>query len=129
MKRILTAAAIAVGLAGTAQAADPVLGVWQTSPDDGAYAHVQFAPCGVAVCGKIIRTFNDSGEYQSPNIGKTLFIDMVPQGDGSYKGSAWRPSNEKIYKGTMTLSGNALKAGGCVAGGLICIKNDLKRIQ
>lgn len=129
MKRILTAAAIAVGLAGTAQAADPVLGVWQTSPDDGAYAHVQFAPCGAAVCGKIIRTFNDSGEYQSPNIGKTLFIDMVPQGDGSYKGSAWRPSNEKIYKGTMTLSGNALKAGGCVAGGLICIKNDLKRIQ
>lgn len=129
MKRLLTAAIVALGFAGPALAADPVLGVWQTSVDDGAYAHVQFAPCGGAVCGKIIRTFNDSGEYQSPNIGKTLFIDMVPQGDGSYKGSAWRPSNGKIYKGTMTLSGNALKAGGCVAGGLICIKNDLKRIK
>jgi uncharacterized protein (DUF2147 family) len=129
MKQFFAAGILAMGLAGAAHAADPVEGIWQTSVDDGAYAHVQFAPCGGAVCGKIIRTFNESGEYKSPNIGKTLFIDMVPQGDGTYEGSAWRPSNGKIYKGTMTLSGNSLKAGGCVAGGLICVKNDLKRIK
>lgn len=129
MKTLLTAAAVALGMAGMAQAADPVLGMWQTSVDDGKYAHVKFSTCGGAVCGKIVRTFDSNGEYKSPNIGKTLFIDMVPQGDGTYNGSAWRPSNGKIYKGTMTLSGNALKAGGCVAGGLICVKNDLKRIK
>ena len=129
MKKLLIAAAGAVIMSAVAVAADPVVGVWQTEPDDGAYAHVKFAPCGNAYCGKIVRTFNDSGEYKSPNIGKTLFIDMVPQGDGTYKGSAWRPSNGKIYNGSMSLSGKTLKAGGCVAGGLICIKNKLVRIK
>ncbi len=128
MKHLMIAAALIFG-STAAVAADPVLGTWQTSVDDGAYAHVKFQKCGSAVCGKIVRTFNADGEYQSPNIGKTLFIDMVPQGDGTYKGSAWRPSNGKTYTGSMTLSGNSLKAGGCIAGGLICVKNNLKRIN
>ncbi len=33
-------------------------------------------------CGKIARTFKDGAEYDSPNKGKTLVIDMAPQGDG-----------------------------------------------
>lgn len=129
MKKFLIAVACAMMTSTAVHAADKVVGVWQTEPDDGSYAHVQFAPCGGAFCGKIVRTFNASGEYKSPNIGRNLFIDMVPQGDGSYKGSAWRPSNGKIYNGSMILSGNTLKAGGCVAGGLICIRNTLTRIK
>lgn len=129
MKKLVMGAIFALGTTSAALAADPVLGVWQTEADDGKYAHVNFAPCGAAVCGKIVRTFDANGEYKSPNIGKTLFIDMMPQGDGTYKGSAWRPANGKIYNGVMTLSGNSLKAGGCVAGGLICIKNNLKRLK
>ncbi|MDF1726346.1 MAG: DUF2147 domain-containing protein [Sulfitobacter sp.] len=129
MKKTLTAALVGLFAAGAAWAADPVEGLWQTSVDDGAYAHVKFAPCGNAYCGTIVRTFNADGEYKSPNIGKTLFIDMVPKGDGTYAGQAWRPANGKIYKGSMTLDGNSLKAGGCVAGGLICIKNTLKRLN
>ena len=81
-----------------------------------------------AICGTLTRTFNASGEYKSPNIGKTLFIDMVPKGDGTYSGKAWRPANGKTYKGSMTLNGNTLKAGGCVAV-VICIKNDLTRVN
>ncbi|KAJ01862.1 DUF2147 domain-containing protein [Sulfitobacter mediterraneus] len=127
MKTMITAALFAVGLAGGALA-DPVLGVWKTEVDDGAYAHVKFAPCGPNFCGKIVRTFNAEGEYKSPNLGKTLFIDMTPDGNGKYSGSAWRPANGKIYKGSMTLKGNKLKAGGCVAG-IICIKNTLTRIK
>ncbi len=72
----------------------------KTESDDGAFAYVQMAPCGAAICGTIIRTFNAEGEYQSENIGKVLVIDMVPQGDGEYSGSVWRPSNDKIYIGT-----------------------------
>lgn len=128
MKHLLTAAAVALGLAGAA-AADPVLGTWKTQPDDGAYAHVEMAKCGPAVCGKIARTFNATGEYQSPNIGKTLVIDMVPNGDGSYAGQVWRPSNGKIYTGKMDLAGSSLALRGCVAGGLICSKQTWTRVN
>ncbi|KIC25946.1 MULTISPECIES: DUF2147 domain-containing protein [unclassified Leisingera] len=128
MKHLLAGIAVALGLAGAA-AADPVLGVWKTEADDGSYAHIQMAKCGAAVCGKIARTFNSEGEYKSPNIGKTLVIDMVPNGDGSYEGKVWRPSNDKIYTGKMDLSGSSLALRGCVAGGLICSKQTWTRVQ
>ncbi|KIC39596.1 DUF2147 domain-containing protein [Leisingera sp. ANG-M7] len=128
MKHLLAGMAVAVGLAGAA-AADPVLGVWKTQADDGSYAHIRMAKCGAAVCGKIARTFNSEGEYKSPNIGKTLVIDMVPNGDGSYEGKVWRPSNDKIYIGKMDLAGSSLALRGCVVGGLICSKQTWTRVQ
>ncbi|EBA15644.1 hypothetical protein RSK20926_15541 [Roseobacter sp. SK209-2-6] len=109
--------------------ADPVLGTWQTQPDDGSYAHIKMQKCGAAICGKIARTFNSDGEYQSPNIGKTLVIDMVPGGGGYYEGKVWRPSNDKIYVGKMDLSGKKLALRGCVAGGLICSKQTWTRVD
>ncbi|MEZ5779290.1 MAG: DUF2147 domain-containing protein [Paracoccaceae bacterium] len=127
MKKLTLAVAFAF-LAGAASA-DPVEGVWQTEPDDGAYALVTIEPCGAAFCGKISRTFNATGEYQSPNLGKTLVIDMVPNGEGNYAGKVWRPSNDKIYIGKIQLSGNSLKLAGCVAGGLICSKQTWQRVQ
>ena len=71
MKKGILAAIFAV-TAATAALADPVEGVWKTQPDDGAYAHVKMSPCGDAICGTIVKTFNDGGEYKSPNL--TLFI-------------------------------------------------------
>ncbi|MEM6303476.1 MAG: DUF2147 domain-containing protein [Pseudomonadota bacterium] len=128
MKTWITAAAAAIGLAGAAFA-DPAVGTWQTQVDDGAYAHVKMSKCGSAVCGKIARTFNDSGEYNSPNLGKTLVIDMKPSGGGAYEGKVWRPSNNKVYIGKMQVNGNALRLSGCVAGGLICSKQTWKRLN
>ncbi|WP_167647571.1 DUF2147 domain-containing protein [Mameliella alba] len=117
------------GLAAGAAAADPVEGTWQTEPDDGSYAHIVMAPCGGKICGQIARTFNAGGEYASPTRGKTLVIDMVPQGNGKYEGKVWRPSNNKIYLGKMTLDGSRLKLRGCVAGGLICSAQTWRRVQ
>lgn len=128
MKTMITAALFAAGLAGAALA-DPAVGTWKTQVDDGAYAHVKMTPCGGAVCGKIARTFNDSGEYKSKNLGKTLVIDMKTVGGGKYKGKVWRPSNDKIYIGKMAVSGNTLKLSGCVAGGLICSKQTWQRLN
>lgn len=128
MKQFLIGLAMATGLAGMA-AADPVLGTWRTEPDDGSYAHIEMAPCGGAICGKIAKTFNASGEYNSENIGKTLVIDMAPAGNGKYEGSVWRPSNNKIYIGKMDLNGNSLALRGCVAGGLICSKQTWTRVN
>tara|TARA_B110000902_G_scaffold238090_1_gene285669 strand:- start:903 stop:1169 length:267 start_codon:yes stop_codon:yes gene_type:complete len=86
MKTILMAAVATVTLGLGAASADPALGTWKTAVDDGAYAHVEMSKCGSNVCGKIARTFNDSGEYASENIGKTLVIDMKADGSGNYAG-------------------------------------------
>lgn len=127
MRKFLVAAALVLG--ATAAFADPVEGVWQTQADDGAYAHVTIAPCGAAFCGVISRTFKDGAEYQSPNLGKQIVIDMVPQGDGTYDGKVWRPSNDKIYVGGIELNGDSMKLAGCVAGGLICKKQAWSRVK
>lgn len=129
MRRLFsTATAVFVVLAGAA-AADPAEGIWQTQPDDGAFAFVQITPCGEAVCGTIIRSFNEQGEYDSPNQGRQIVIDMVPQGDGTYQGQVWRPSNDKIYTGNMTLGGDQLRLRGCVLGGIICASQHWVRVQ
>ena len=118
MKSSLMAAVF--GLAATAAMADPIEGMWKTQPDDGSYALVKIGPCGANFCGTIQRTFNEQGEYKSPNIGKKIVIDMAPKGDGAYEGQVWRPSNDKIYIGKIALSGKSMKLSGCVAGGLLC---------
>lgn len=127
--RTLIMAAMCAALAGSAAAQDAALGVWQTEVDDGAFAHVTMSPCGAAVCGVISRTFDDTGEYQSENLGKTLVIDMMPTGDGGYEGSVWRPSNDKIYIGKMDVAGDTLRLRGCVAGGLLCSSQTWQRIN
>ena len=127
MKRLL--AAMAFAALGTAAQADPAEGLWQTQVDDGAYAHVRMAPCGSDVCGTITRTFKGGAEYESPNKGKVLVRNMTPQGGGAYAGQVWRPSNNKIYLGKMTLAGDRLQLKGCVAGGLICSSQTWARIQ
>ena len=128
MKQWIFGFILAVGMAGAAMAQDPVIGVWQTEVDDGAFAHIDMAQCGDAICGMIIRAFNADGEYQSPNIGRQIVIDMVPQGDGAYEGSVWRPSNDRIYIGRMQLRGNQLDLRGCVAGGLLCARQTWARV-
>ncbi|WP_092061268.1 DUF2147 domain-containing protein [Poseidonocella pacifica] len=120
---------VALTLAASAVSADPVEGVWQTEPDDGAFAHVTMQPCGQAICGVITRTYNTDGEYASLNLGKTLVIGMVPKGAGKYEGKVWRPSNGKTYIGKMDHTGETLALRGCVAGGLLCSKQTWRRIK
>ena len=129
MKKLALATVFAIaGLPALAQ--DAAIGVWQAQVDDGRFAMVKMYQCGAAVCGDITRSFMADGtEYDSPNNGKRLVIDMVPQGGGAYEGQVWRPSNDKIYIGKMQVNGNALSLKGCVAGGLLCANQDWKRLQ
>ncbi|GKY89438.1 DUF2147 domain-containing protein [Sinisalibacter aestuarii] len=128
MKKTLLAAALA--LAPGLALADPVHGMWKTEVDDGSYAYVEMAACsGGKTCGWIRRTFDDTGEYDSENIGKALVINMENTGDGQYRGSVWRPANDKIYIGKMELAGNTLSLSGCVAGGLLCKAQTWTRLQ
>lgn len=127
MKKLALAGLFA--LTATMASADPLEGIWKTEVDDGSYAHIKIAPCGPAFCGVIHQTFKDTGEYESENKGKMLVIDMIPQGEGEYEGSVWRPSNDKIYYGTISLTGDSLKLAGCIAGGLICSKQSWTRLK
>ncbi len=128
MKRIILTLAAVVGLAGMA-AADPIEGIWQTEVDDGSYAHVTVVPCGAGFCGTVSRTFNAGGEYSSPNLGKQILREMVPQGGSDYEGRVWRPSNDKVYFGKVSLSGDQMALRGCVAGGLICARQNWVKVQ
>ena len=128
MKKLLLGLIMAIFTAFPAFAADPMLGLWKTAVDDGAYAHVDIHMCGPAICGTIMRTFNSDGEYASPNIGKDIILNMVPNGSGKYKGNVWRPSNGKTYIGKIVLNGNSLKMSGCVAGGLFCSSSNWTRL-
>ena len=129
MKSIVLGGALSL-FAGAAFAADPLEGVWRTEVDDGAYAQVTIIPCGPAFCGTITASFHEDGSpYESENVGKMIVIDMLPQGEGQYEGSVYRPSNEKTYYGTISLDGDVLKLAGCVFGGLICAKQTWAREQ
>lgn len=119
MKTFLLAAVMALTTTAAA-VADPIEGLWQTQPDDGAVAIVSIAPCGGAFCGTIVKTFKGQQEYASPNIGKQIVRSMAPAAGGGYAGQVWRPANNKIYQGKATISGSSMKLSGCVAGGLIC---------
>lgn len=128
MKRILLAIAATFAFATAAAAQDAAIGIWQTEVDDGSFAHVVMQPCGNAVCGTIQRTFQADGTpYQSPNIGLQIVRSMVPNGDGTYSGQVFRPSNGKTYTGKMQVTGDALRLQGCVAGGLICASQNWVR--
>ncbi|WP_299023914.1 DUF2147 domain-containing protein [uncultured Sulfitobacter sp.] len=128
MRMILAAAVAAFGLVGAASA-DPAAGTWKTEVDDSRYAHVKMQSCGAAMCGTIVKTFLNGENYKSPNLGKKLVIDMKPEGGGKYAGKVWRPANDKVYIGKMTVSGNSLTLSGCVAGGLICKKQKWSRLN
>jgi len=108
MKKIVLALAATIGMATGAAAQDAAVGIWQTEVDDGSFAHISMQPCGGAVCGTIQRTFYaDGSEYQSPNIGKQIVINMAPNGDGSYEGQVFRPSNGKVVCFVQVRTGNA----------------------
>ena len=116
-------------LAGPAAAADPIEGVWQTEVDEGAYAHVTIAPCGAAYCGTITRTFSAGAEIASPNVGRQIVREMVPQGGGEYQGRVWRPSNDRVYLGKIAVRGDQMALRGCVAGGLICARQNWVKLR
>jgi uncharacterized protein (DUF2147 family) len=109
--------AILLTLAGApAFARDPAIGVWQTEPDrKSLISHIEIRQCGEYICGRILKAFNTSGqEVSTPNIGKELFWDMVPHGDGGYSnGTAWVPLMNITVRASMQLAGSRLKVRAC----------------
>lgn len=96
--------------------ADPVVGLWKTEPDrKNLTSHIQIRQCGPNLCGKIVKAFDPSGkEVKTKNIGKELFWDVKPAGNGSYKdGTVVVPMLNVKAKANMELRGQKLKVTGC----------------
>lgn len=112
----LTVAAI-IGLAGTA-AADPLLGTWRTAQDDnGNSGLIRVAPCGNALCGTLVQSFDASGNaFTSENQGRQIISETVPQGGGEYRGKVYSPDRDRTYNSRLVLNGNRLSVSGCVLG-------------
>ena len=103
-------------LALPAAAADPVVGLWKTEPDrKNLTSHIQIRQCGPNLCGKIIKAYDPSGkEVKTKNIGKELFWDVKPAGNGTYKdGTVVVPMLNVKAKANMELRGQKLKVTGC----------------
>lgn len=130
MRKVLTV--VLAVLAGPALAADPAEGTWKTKPDDnGHFGYVEIAPCGAALCGVLVKAFDETGaEIESPNIGKQIVWDMVANGDGTYgDGKVWAPDRDKTYNSKMALDGDTLGVSGCVLGGIICRESAWTRVN
>lgn len=112
-RQLTLAAAATLMLAGIAHA-DPIEGNWKTK--SGATAAI--AGCGGGFCITL-----KSGEHAGKQIGT-----FNAGGGGNYSGKITDPANDKTYTGKATLSGNSLKMGGCVLGGLICRNENWTRL-
>lgn len=119
MRTLLTAAALTLGIAGTAMAADPIVGTWQTIKDDnGNSGQIKISECGSAICGVLVASFDSAGKkFKSENQGRKLIWDMKNEGGGKYAGGkVYSPDRDKTYNGQLVLSGNSLDVKGCVLG-------------
>ncbi len=117
MRTIAVAALALVVLAGGA-AAEPLLGLWRTAPDDnGNSGLVEIAPCGSLLCGTLVRAFGPGGEeVASPDIGRLIITGTTARGGGDYRGKIWSPDRDKTYSSRLTLAGDELGVQGCVLG-------------
>ncbi len=117
MKKVIMTAVAAIAFAGAAFA-DPLEGLWQTAQDDnGNYGHIQVAPCGSALCGTLIKSFDGGGnEIGSDFTGRNIISETVARGDGQYRGKVYAPDRDKTYNSRLQLSGNSLSVSGCVLG-------------
>lgn len=99
IRTLLITVSLALGITGTAAAAEPIVGNWKTA--SGATAEI--TPCGGAFCVTL-----KTGKHAGKRIG-----NLAGSG-GAYSGEITDPENDKTYSGSGSVSGNSLKMKGCV---------------
>jgi len=115
MRKLMTMTA-ALSLMGGMAMAEPLLGTWQTAKDDNGHSGlIEVKPCGNALCGKLVKSFDANGqEMASDNIGRNIISETVPVGGGEYEGKIYSPDRDKTYTSKLVLQGDRLSVSGCV---------------
>lgn len=116
---VLLACVLACGF-GTSALADPIEGLWQTTPGkEGGHLLVRIDPCGAAFCGVIVKAVNAAGEVSADyaHLGKRMVRDLAAEGGGAYSGGRiWAPDEDKTYRLKAGVTAAGLAISGCVLG-------------
>jgi uncharacterized protein (DUF2147 family) len=124
ISRALTLATATLLVSGTARAAEPVLGHWETQNHK---AVVEIAPCGRLVCGRIVKLLpaSDAGIYNDihnsdpvkrkrPLVGLPILLDYKEDGK-EWSGHIYDPQYGNTYTSTMSRNPDGtLKIRGCL---------------
>ena len=135
MRAIHALIAGAAIMAAPASAAAPaVSGNWLTL---GGKAIVQIAPCGAALCGRIVRIvkpdpgkpLNDANNPDKalrsrPILGIAILSGFTP-GSDRWKGQIYDPESGRTYRSELGRQGDVLKVKGCL--GPFCRTQDWTR--
>ena len=121
-----------------ATAAEPIEGVWRT--DDGK-GLVRIAPCGSAMCGRIVRVLDTGPDVPrtdvnnpEPGLRGRSIVGLVTLTGFSRAGSSWGggraydPKSGRTYRASMEVERNgALKLTGCLL--FICQSRRWTRVE
>jgi len=129
---ILAAAALLTAAAPAPPPAAPTSGNGQSGSWEGTWrntnntVHLRTAKCGKAMCGTVIwaipkaREDAKSGSGQDL-IGRELFQNFHPSGDGTWKGKVFIPDRNSNASATVTPTGrDTMLVSGCLLFGLAC---------
>lgn len=130
--RLLALTACALGMtvaAGAACATDSPVGTWRMA---NGKVTVRVAPCGGALCGRVValkKARDDKGRprvdkenpnptlRQRPVIGLTILSNMTSSGASAWSGTIYNPDDGNTYSSYMELtSPTTMRVDGCVAG-------------
>jgi uncharacterized protein (DUF2147 family) len=116
MKSYLWAFGLSATLLASATAADSAVGLWKTEPDrKNLVSLIEVTACGAALCGQVMKAYDASGEeVKTANVGKRLFWELKPEGEGRYSGgTVYVPLLDVTARASATLKGQTLKVTGC----------------
>ena len=129
MKRILTKAALvlsACAVPASATAQSTLEGRW-ANPHHTVIVNV--APCGNAYCG-IVSWATAKNRERGTTPGTRVLTNLRPNGDGTYKGSAYEPKRDMHGSATVRQEGpNVMIVTDCALLGLICKEQRWTRVS
>jgi uncharacterized protein (DUF2147 family) len=98
-------------------------GTWRNTNDT---VHLRAAKCGAAMCGTVVWAIPKAREDAKNGsgrdlIGRELFENFRPAGDGQWKGKVFIPDLNTRASATVTpTSRNTMLVSGCLMFGLAC---------
>jgi len=112
---------IAAPFSGQAQNL-PMFGNWERA--DGV-AKVNISRCGENFCARNIWI---KPGWQHEKVGDILVMEIEPQNQGLYVGSAFDPQRRARYSFRLTINQDSMQTRGCILGGAICKSIGWQRI-
>ncbi len=125
MKKLALMTTVMAIAATTAIAGDPG-GIWQSEKDDdGDWIDLAIEPCGDALCGKVANVYGGNPKF----VGLTVIEGMTKIDDNSWgDGRIFAVDEDTWYHSQMELlTPDQLKISGCIAYGLLCESQTLRR--